>query len=136
MTSLGDLSTIEAAERLAGFSPRTARALGAWRVGWDGRETPYGAFRAIGAAVASKRHPLPPHEAKGLLAFAERLLKQGSGDVQNMVATCMLEEIWLAARQSGFDFSLVGPYLGPESRRYLLAWDKFNKTTSPGLRSR
>ena len=33
----------------------------------------------------------------------------------------------------GFDFGAVDPYLGPEARRYLLAWDDFNKTTTEGL---
>jgi hypothetical protein len=136
VTTPGALSPIEAAERLAAFSPRASRALDDWKAGWDGEESAYGAFHAIGAAITSKRHPLPPKELKSLLAFAERLLRQDRGDVQNMVATCLLEAIWTAARQSSFDFSRVDPYLGAESRRYLLDWDRFNETTTPGLSGR
>ena len=54
----------------------------------------------------------------------------------NAVATCMLEQIWTAAQNGGFDFSEVDPYLGPEARRYLVAWDDFNKTKTEGLRRR
>ena len=36
-------------------------------------------------------------------------------------------------RESGFDFSLVDPYLGSEARRYAIALDDFHKTKTIGL---
>jgi hypothetical protein len=129
-----ELSTMEAAEQLAAFSAQTKTKLEQWKAErWDEDEASYGAFRAIGVAIASKRAPPSIPEMKGLFAFAERLLKHGSGDMSNMVATCTLEAIWAAAHESGFDFKTVDPHLGHEARRYLLAWDQFNKTSTAGL---
>ncbi len=137
MTDVGELSTMEAAEQLASLSPQTKAKLEQWKAErWDEDEAAYGAFRAIGAAIASKRSPPSIAEMKALFGFAERLLKQGSGDVSNMVATCTLEAIWVAAHESGFDFKTVNPHLGPEARRYLLGWDEFNQTSTAGLTSR
>ena len=137
MKNVSDLSTMEAVEQFASLSAQTKNKLEQWKAErWREDEPAYGAFRAIGVAIASKRTPPPIAEMKALFAFAERLLKQGSGDVSNMVATCTLEAIWAAAHDSGFDFEIVDPHLGPEARRYLLAWDQFNKTTTAGLTRR
>jgi len=134
MTDVGGLTPIEAAGRLASLSPRTAVALDRWKAQrWDEGEPAYGAFRAIGSAIASKRAPPSAAGMKALFAFADRLLTQGSGDVSNMIATGLLEQICTAAHESGFDFSTVDRHLGPEARRYLLAWDKFNDRKMPGL---
>lgn len=128
---------MEAAEQLAALSARTRAELEQWKAdGSDEHEAAHGAYRAIGGAIASKRAPPSAAEMTALFAFAERLLKQGSQDVSNMVATCTLEAIWAAARESGFDFKTVDPHLGPEARRYLLAWDQFNRTSTPGLTRR
>ena len=84
--------------------------------------------------MGSKREPVSSANKKRLFAFAEQLLNHGTSEVMNAVATCMLEQIWTAAQTGGFDFSEVDPYLGPEARRYLVAWDDFNKTRTEGLR--
>lgn len=92
------------------------------------------AFRAIGVALGSKREPVSSANKKRLFAFTEQLLNHGTSDVMNAVATCMLEQIWTAAQTGGSAFSEVDPYLGPEARRYLIAWDDFNKTRTEDLR--
>ena len=91
------------------------------------------AFHAIGAALAKKRAPVSENNKKKLFAFAEQLLNHGSEEVMNAVATCMLESIWTASRDSGFDFRNVDPYLGPAARRYLTARDNFYGTETEGL---
>ena len=137
MTELGELSTMDAAEQLATLSGQTRAKLEQWKLQrWGEDEPAYGAFRAIGVAIASKRAPPSIAEMKALFAFAERLLRHGSGEVSNMVATGTLEAIWAAAHESGFDFKIVNPHLGPEARRYLLAWDQFNETSTVGLTGR
>ena len=92
------------------------------------------AFRQIGRAIASKRNPIADKDLKRLFAEIERLLLSGDEHVSNAVGTDLLEEIWRATHHSGFDFSTVSPHLGGEARRYLLRWDDFNRTTTPGLK--
>jgi hypothetical protein len=133
MTPTGALTPMEAAERLAALSPQTRNKLRQWKAQWAfADDTAYGAFRAVGAAIASKRSHPDASEMNALFAFSESLLNHGSGDVEDMVAS-MLREIWAAARESGFDFAIVDPHLGPEARNYLLAWDRFHKAVTPGL---
>lgn len=126
---------LEAAERLAAVSPHVQARMGDWSS--DG--LPSGlrvasAFREIGRAIASKRNPLSERDLKRVFGEVEKLLRSSDGDVANAVATNLLEEIWRGAHQSGFDFSTVAPHLGPEARRYLLSWDEFNRTNTPGLK--
>jgi hypothetical protein len=124
---------MEAARRMAALSPETQRYFDEC-VAIGGSVTD--AFRAIGAAIGSKRCPIPDADKRKLFGLAEQFLKQGSDEVANAVATGMLEQLWTAARGSGFDLSTIDPFLGPEARGYLLAWDAFNKTRTPGLRPR
>lgn len=134
MAELAHLDGIEAARQLAALSPETQLAFDeSMARGWTRTEQPTQAFRAIGAAIARKRAPVSETNKKKLFAFAEQLLNHGSDEVMNAFATCTLETIWTASRDSGFDFSTVDPYLGPEARRYLIAWDDFNKTKTAGL---
>lgn len=90
-------------------------------------------FTAIGQAVASKRDPITDKNLKRLFDRAEQLFRVGDPELANSIATDMLEAIWTAAQNSGFDFSRLDPHLGREARSYLLAWDDFNKTKTPGL---
>ena len=135
MIKRADLTPLEAAEQLAALSPQTRARFQQWKAcsGPDERRQPYAAFQVIGEAIASKRNAPSPAQMKSLFAFAERLLQERDGDVANMVATSMLEALWAAARGSGFDFRIVDPHLGPVARGYLVAWDAFNKTQTPGL---
>ena len=130
-----DLDGLEAARRMAAFSPETQRRFD--KATWSATDEPAivgTAFRAIGVAVGSTRQPVSSADKKKIFAFAEQLLTRGSSEVANAVATGFLEQIWTAARTGGFDFSEVDPYLGSEARRYLVAWDDFNKTKTEGLR--
>lgn len=129
-----DLDGIEAARRLAALSPETQRRFDACAsAGWTGLEQVTQAFRAVGVAVGSRRAPVSGANKKKLFAFAEQLLKHGSPEVSNAVATAFLEQIWTAAQTGGFDFSDVDPYLGGETRRYLASLDDFHKTKTAGL---
>lgn len=127
------LNGLEAARQIAALSPETrARFDECMAQGWTGREQTTQAFRAIGSAIASKRQPIAETGKRKLFTFAEQLLKRGSPDVSNAVATGMLETIWTASQDSGFDLASLDPYLGPQARRYLTAWNDFNKTSLKG----
>ncbi len=130
-----DLDGVAAARRLAALSPQTQRRFDqCMSPSLIGPEQVWKAFRAIGVAIGSKREPVSDPDKKKLFAFIEQLLNYGSFEVSNAVATCLLEQIWKAARTGGLDFNDVDPYLGAEARRYLVAWDSFNNTKTEGLR--
>ena len=128
---------LKAAGQLAGLSPQTQARMTEWDPDsvapalWANA-----AFRQIGRAIASKRHPVSEKDLKLLFAEIDRLLRSTDEHVSNAVATDLLEEIWSATHHSGFDFSTVNQHLGSEARRYLLRWDEFNRTSTPGLRAK
>lgn len=128
---------LKAAGQLAALSPQTQARMTEWDP--DG-VTPAlwasAAFRQIGRAIASKRNPISEKDLKRLFAEIDRLLRSADEQVSNAVATGLLEEIWSATHNSGFDFSTVNQHLGSEARRYLLRWDEFNQTKTPGLRAK
>lgn len=135
MTKLLDLDAIDAARELGALSPQTQRRFDeCMALGLSGPLQVTQAFRAIGAAIGSKREPVSSENKKRLLEFAEQLLNHGSDEVMNAVATCMLQQIWRASQSGGFDFGEVDPYLGPVARRYLIDWDNHNDTKTGGLR--
>jgi hypothetical protein len=134
MTRQMDLDGLEAARQMAALSPETQRRFEkAVDRAWSGSSQVTQGFRAIGVALGSKREPVSSANKRKLFAFAEQLLNHGSSEVMNAIATGMLERIWTAAQTGCFDFREVDPYLGPEARRYLVAWDDFNKTKTAGL---
>jgi hypothetical protein len=130
-----DLSPFEAAKRMAALSPETLAVFeDRMSCGWDGAEQVIQGFDAIGTAIASNRRPVSDANKKKLFDFAEELLCHGAGGVSNAVATRMLERVWSAAHGSGFDFSSVDEFLGPQSRAYIAALDDFHKMRTDGLR--
>jgi hypothetical protein len=76
-------------------------------LGWSRHEQVSQAFRAIGAAVGSKHQPVSDASKRKLFSLAEQLLKNGSSEVSNAVATCFLDQIYEAAQTGGFDFREV-----------------------------
>ncbi|MBX3480475.1 MAG: hypothetical protein KF842_08740 [Caulobacter sp.] len=128
---------LEAAGKLAALSPQTQARM----IEWDHEGIPTAllinvAFLEIGRAIASKRNPVSDSDLKLLFAEIERLLRSSDEHISNAVATDLLEAVWLATHQSGFDFSRVNPHLGEESRAYLIQWDAFQRTRTPGLKTR
>lgn len=135
MTKVLNLDGLEAARRMAALSPETQRQFDKCiSRGFSGRVQVTQAFRSIGVAIGSKREPISSANKKRLFALAEQFLCHGSDEVMNAVATCMLQQIWTASQTGGIEFDQVDPYLGPEARRYLIAWDDFNNTKTVGLR--
>ena len=117
---------MEAARRMAALSPETQRNFDEC-VAIGGSVTD--AFRPIGAAIGSKRCPIPDADKRKLFALAEQFLKQDSGEVANAVATGMREQIRTAAHRSGFALSSIDSYLGPEAR--ITSWRGIGSTRPP-----
>lgn len=128
---------LEAAGRLAAISPQIRARMTEWNFeGLPPGLWTSSAFRQIGRAIGSRRHPLPDRDLKRVFAEVEKLLRSPDHHVANADATDLLEEVWNAAHHGGFDFSTVDPHLGAEARSYLIHSDEFNRTTTPGLRRR
>jgi hypothetical protein len=119
-----DLSPLDAARQIAALSPETQESFDDCEaLGWREPERATQAFRAIGAAIGSKRHPLSDANKRKVFDLVEYFLKLGAPETKNGVATCMLNQIWMSAHGGGFDLSSLDSYLGPEARRYLAYWE-------------
>lgn len=59
-------------------------------------------------------------------------MTDGTETEKDAVATGLLEALVHRADE-GFDFSLIDPYIGPESRKYCHAYNEFTGNTTPGL---
>lgn len=67
-----------------------------------------------------------------LFEVVERLMREGTEEVQNAVATCFLENLLNSTphRIPPESFVLL---LGPESRKFCRAWDEFSGVKTPGV---
>jgi hypothetical protein len=73
-----------------------------------------------------------PSSIKGIFSYIEYLLDNGDEDVQNAACTCFLENILNVTPTDIHPERFVG-YLGPKSRKYCIAWDKFTGVRTEGL---
>ena len=62
----------------------------------------------------------------------EAVMTDGNDYEKDVMATGLLEALVHRADE-GFDFSLIDPYLGPESRAYCHAYNEFTGVPTPGL---
>jgi hypothetical protein len=63
-------------------------------------------------------------------SLMERLLTEGSPEVQDVAATGILEGLH---HQRRLPPELWVPLLGPKARAYLIVWDRFHGAVTPGL---
>jgi hypothetical protein len=75
---------------------------------------------------------LDPARVKEIFCYMEELLVNGDDDVQNAICTCFLENI-LNVTPEQVDPKQFVSHLGPESRKYCLAWDAFTGVKTEGL---
>ena len=57
--------------------------------------------------------------------FIEKLMNEGTEEVQEAAATCFLENLLNAVSWDTILASSFVPLLGPESKKYCRAWDEF-----------
>jgi hypothetical protein len=67
-----------------------------------------------------------------LLETVERLMVEGDEEVKDAAATCFLENL-MNATPDRISPAAVVPLLGPESRNFCRAWDRFCGLKTPGL---
>jgi hypothetical protein len=64
-------------------------------------------------------------ERKRILALLENLLVEGDDMVKTAVATGFFEALLAHCDEGHFDFSKIKTMIGPESRAYCRAWNRF-----------
>ncbi len=65
--------------------------------------------------------------------LVEQLMIDGSNEIQDVVATCFLENLLNAASGGRLDANKFAHLLKPESRAYCRAWDEFTGVYTEGL---
>lgn len=71
-------------------------------------------------------------QVEDIFSYMEYLLVHGSEDVRNAVCTCFLENILNMTPTKIKPVRFVA-FLGPESRKFCQAWDKFTGIKTEGL---
>ena len=75
-----------------------------------------------------------PDELRQIFLFAEKMMNEGTENLQEVVSTCFLENlINAAACEEDFSASTFVPLLGKKSKKYCKAWDEFTETKTEGL---
>jgi hypothetical protein len=67
-----------------------------------------------------------------VFALIERFLAEGSEEVKDAAATCFLENLHNRVPEE-IAATFFVPFLGPRSREYCRAWDRFCGTETEGL---
>jgi hypothetical protein len=91
------------------------------------------AMAEIGRSVAAGLHEIPDRELRVLLASLEELLANGDEETRIAVATGFLEALLAQSSAGRLDFSKIAPFLGKESRKYCIEWDRFTGVSTEGL---
>ncbi|MCP4341392.1 MAG: hypothetical protein GY799_21555 [Desulfobulbaceae bacterium] len=68
-----------------------------------------------------------------IFAVVELLISDGDDSIKDATATCFIETLLNKASSMEVDSGDFVPFLGPESRAYAKAWDKFTGIVTKGL---
>ncbi|WP_105970911.1 DUF7674 family protein [Streptomyces geranii] len=85
---------------------------------------------AMGTAFAAHDARLTPRQKQRVFGILEEVQVSGSEYDGTAVATGFFEAL-LNAWDEGFDLQGVWEYVGPESRAYCLAWNRFTGVETP-----
>ena len=128
-----DLNRERCTELLLETYPQFQPAFKAHVAAWEGDPRSLCSdFSALGEFVMDEISAGRMAQMPELFELVERLMNQGTKDVQDAVATCFLENLLNSTphRIPPESFVLL---LGPESRKYCRAWDEFSGVKTPGL---
>jgi hypothetical protein len=89
-------------------------------------------FSLLGQEVA-KRALVDAGVVGGVLRLLEDALETGSEELRDLVCTGFLERLMTEASFGRFQFVDIDSSLGPRSRAYCHAWDRFTGVTTTGL---
>jgi hypothetical protein len=84
----------------------------------------------LATAFADQAAQHTSEQKRRVLGILEEIQTSGSDYDSTAVATGFFEAL-LNAWDSGFDLQAIWEYVGPESRAYCLAWNKFTGAESP-----
>ncbi|GGK62932.1 DUF7674 family protein [Streptomyces flaveus] len=84
----------------------------------------------LGTVTAERSAELTPEQTRQVFRILEEVMTSGSEYDGTAVATGFFEAL-LNAWDNGFDLRAVWDDVGPESRAYCLAWNKFGDVESP-----
>jgi hypothetical protein len=129
------MSAYDNTMKLAGMNVCTRQALDQLEKDWHPELPPITvAMTTVGRALAQNAKNLPTEELAAVLGFVERLLTESDRSTQEATATGFLEALLGEASAGHFDFGLIDPLIGRETRKYCLAWDDFTGVRTSGLR--
>jgi Fe-S-cluster formation regulator IscX/YfhJ len=128
------LSEHEAAhEALARCHPELERALVALRTRWEPETVPpTTAMGDLGLALVRALSTFSDDELQCVVRVVEDVLKSGSAEARDMVATGFLEAV-MSQSQREPRIVRFTTLLGPLAREYCRAWDKFTGVPTPGV---
>jgi hypothetical protein len=123
------------AEGLAGLAKPLQSALGEFEIAQAGeaRQFPIFAFAEIGRAISDYWDKLSDDTRRSIFDRIETLIVDPRQSVQDAVATGLIEALVNCSDMGDIEASALVPFLGPQSKVYWRAWDKFNGCTTPGL---
>jgi hypothetical protein len=73
------------------------------------------------------------NEVKDIFIFIEKLMVEGTQEVQDATATCFLENLVNATSWNRISAESFVHLLGEESKEYCRAWDEFTEVKTDGL---
>jgi hypothetical protein len=79
----------------------------------------------FGARFAASFDLISESERERILELIEQFLEEGDDTVKDSVATGFLEALLAESSAGRFDFSQIETTLGPKSRAYCRAWNRF-----------
>jgi hypothetical protein len=82
-------------------------------------------MQAFSTYIIQELQQSPTLEMPLVFDLMEHLLIHGEKSVQDVVATCFLENLLNSASSGELDVMAFAPYVGEESRKYCQAWDDF-----------
>ncbi len=114
-------------ERVPGFAPAWRRH----RDFWDGEEAGLcNDLSAFADYVARRVDAGEPAELRQIFYQVEHLMAGGDAQVQEAVATCLLESLVNLASWNRIERDFRA-YLGPRSRAHCQAWDEVTGAVPP-----
>lgn len=124
----------EANQRLAQSSSRLRSEIESVTNDWRPDAPPSTVlYAALGRQIAAASEDRDDGEKNRIFDAVEECLVSGDEEVQDAVATGLLEALLHASSAGNFEFRLVASCLGEKSKQYCRAWDHFTGCSTPGL---
>ena len=108
-------------QRLLVTFPEFSGLLKEWRTAWKGSDFFYMEL----SLFADYMTKMNQEEVSKAFALIEELIKMGDAYVSTAICTGLLESIANLLDDTKLDFMTVSRFIGPESKKYLKAWDEF-----------